>query len=98
MNYYLQAKSINYTDIYMAQKLKSRRITINKANKMETKKGVKKKSRTAILGKKVCIVTKTFRVIAHFVFIDSINMKENKIVIEQIGSKNVDSISDLNIK
>ena len=65
---------------------------------METKKLVEEESWTQVLWKKTRIVTKTFGVIANAVRIDSINMKEKEVVMEQILSKNVVSISDLYIK
>ncbi len=65
---------------------------------METKKLVEEESWTQVLGKKTRIVTKTFGVIANAVRIDSINMKEKEVVMKQILSKNVVSISDLYIK
>ncbi len=51
---------------------------------MKTKKLVEEESWTQVLGKKARVVTKTFRVITHAVRIDSINMKEKEVVIEQI--------------
>lgn len=48
--------------------------------------------------KKAHIVIKTFKVIAHIVIIDLINITEKKAVIEQINTKNIVSIPDLQIK
>ncbi len=65
---------------------------------METKKLVEEESWTQVFRKKTRIVTKTFGVIAQAVRIDSINFKEKEVVMEQIRSKNVASIPDLDIK
>lgn len=48
--------------------------------------------------KKACIVIQIYGVIMYIVCIDSINMKEKKVIIEQISSKNIASILDLKIK
>ncbi|WP_375449372.1 hypothetical protein [uncultured Nostoc sp.] len=98
INHYLQVKGISHTDIRTARKLKSGDIAIHTANEMETKKLVEEESWTQVLGKKARIVTKTFGVIAHAVRIDFINMKEKEVVMEQIQSKNIASIPDLDIK
>ncbi len=64
---------------------------------METKKLLEEESWTQGLWEKTRIVTKIFGVITHAVRIDSINMKEKKVVMEQIQSKNVASIPDPDI-
>ena len=84
INHYLQVKGISHTDICTARKFRNGDIAIHTANKMETKKLVEEESWTQVLGKKAGIITKTFEVIAHAVCIDSINMKEKEVVMEQI--------------
>ena len=59
---------------------------------------MEEKSWTQLLGKRACIVTRTFGIIAHVVRIDSINMKEKDGVMEQIHAKNTASIPGLDIK
>ena len=98
INHYLQAKNISHTDIRAARKLKSGDIAIHTANEIETQKLVEEESWTQVLGKKACIVTQTFGVVAHAVRIDSISMKEKEGVMKQIRAKNTASIPDLEIK
>lgn len=82
INHYLHAKNISHTDFRVAQKLKSGDIAIHIVNKKETKKLIKEESWTQVLGKKAHIVTRIFRVIAHAIQIDSINIKEKEGVME----------------
>ncbi len=98
INQYVKTKNIMDTDIQAARKLKSGDIAVYIANDGETKKLLQNDCWTEVLGRGAKPITRTFRVVAHAVRVDSINLAHKEITIEKIQAKNAASIPGLEIK
>ncbi len=95
---YVKTKNITDTDIRAARKLKSSDIVVYTANDGETKKLLHNDCWTEVLGRKPKPITRTFRVVAHAVRVDSIDLAHKEITIEKKRAKNAASIPGLEIK
>lgn len=98
INQYVKMKNIMDTDIWAARKLKSGDIAVYIANNGETKKLLENDCWTKVLEREAKPITRTFKVVAHAVRVDSIDLAHKKITMEKLRAKNADWIPGLEIK
>lgn len=87
MNQYVKTKNITDTDIQAVHKLKSGNIAIYTTNDSKIKKLLENNCWTEVLERKAKLVTETFRVVAHAVCIDSIDLANQNVIMKKIRVK-----------